>query len=253
MPFAKALRPKVPELRIYERYDWGRLARFHALDDRQYRDPQACPRPSRGGGSNTVLLEDCAALLDAKRSLLGAAQERWLADGWSSERRWNLLAQQTLMTRLSWRDPRAAASPGGMFWTDGWDGYPLARRRLLESVAERRIDNVVVLGGDVHANFVADLKLDFDDARSPLLATEFCGTSITSEGMAQSRIDAALPFNPHIRHARGDERGTMRFTLDPRELRAELRVVDRPLDAASAVHTAARFVVEAGRAGAQRV
>jgi alkaline phosphatase D len=71
--------------------------------------------------------------------------------------------------------------------------------------------------------------------------------------MAQSRIDAALPFNPHIRHARGGERGSMHFTLDPRELRAELRVVDRPLDAASAVHTAARFVVEAGRPGAQRV
>ena len=25
-------------------------------------------------------------------------------------------------------------------------------------------------------------------------------TSITSEGLAQSRVDAALPFNPHIRY-----------------------------------------------------
>jgi alkaline phosphatase D len=253
MPFTKTLRPSGADMRVHERYDWGLLARIHMLDDRQYREPQACPRASRGGGSNTVLLQDCPALLDPRRSLLGAAQERWLADGWSTDRRWNLLAQQTLMTRLSWRDPKGEASPGGMFWTDGWDGYPQARRRLFDSIVTRHIDNVVVLGGDVHANFVADLKLDFDDATSPVIATEFCGTSITSEGMAQSRIDAALPFNPHIRHARGGERGTMRFTLDPRELRAELRVVDRPLDAASAVHTAARFVVEAGRPGAQRV
>jgi alkaline phosphatase D len=250
MPFAPSLRPRGPDLRIFERYDWGRLARIHALDDRQYRDAQACPRPGRGGGSNSVLLRDCPALADPARSLLGATQERWLADGWSTAHGWNLLAQQTLMARLSWRDPQAA--PGGMAWTDGWDGYPHARRRLLASAVERRIDNLVVLGGDVHASFVADLKLDFDDARAPVVATEFCGTSISSEGMAQARIDAALPFNPHLRHARGGERGYVRFTLDARELQAELRVVEQPLDAASALHTAARFAVASGRAGAQQ-
>jgi len=251
MPVPKSARPRGPALRLYDRYDWGRLARIHALDDRQYREPQACPKPGHAGGSNTVLAKDCAALFDARRSLLGVAQERWLAEGWSRERRWNLLAQQTLMARLSWRDTHGEASPGGMLWTDGWDGYPAARKRLLDSIAERRIDNVVVLGGDVHANYVADLKADFDDAKSPIIATEFCGTSIASEGPAQSRLDGALPFNPHLRYARGGERGYGRFALDARELRAELRVVENPLDAASEVRTAARFAVEAGRAGAQ--
>jgi hypothetical protein len=40
-------------LRMYERYDWGRLARFHVLDDRQYRSNHACPKAGRGG-SNSV-------------------------------------------------------------------------------------------------------------------------------------------------------------------------------------------------------
>ena len=247
LPLPKAARPRGPAMRIFERYDWGRLARIHALDARQYRDHQACPRPGRGG-SNTVWASGCAALADPKRTLLGAAQERWLAEGWSRERQWNLLAQQTLMARLSWRDPRAESGP--MVWTDGWDGYPAARRRLLDGIAERRLDNVVVLGGDVHANYVADLKADFDDANSPLLASEFCGTSISSEGAAQSRLDAALPFNPHIRYGRSDERGYGRFMLDARALQAELRTVERPLDPASTVRSTARFVVESGRAGA---
>ena len=50
---------------------WGRLATFHMLDTRQFRDDQAC-----GDGFN-----DCPAAADPARSLPGAAQEAWLADG----------------------------------------------------------------------------------------------------------------------------------------------------------------------------
>jgi alkaline phosphatase D len=253
LPFPAALRPRSPDMRIFERYDWGRLARIHAIDDRQYRDPQACPRSGRGGAS-TVTPKDCPALLDPRRTLLGAQQERWLADGWSARHGWNLLAQQTLMARFSWREPalrEVPDVPGGLYWTDGWDGYPAARARLLESAVARKAGNVVVLGGDVHANYVADLKLDYDDAESPVVATEFCGTSITSEGMAQSRIAAALPFNPHIRYGRAGEHGYTRFTLGAKTLQAQLRVVDDVLDPASAIRTAAGFVVEAGTPGAR--
>ena len=111
--------------------------------------------------------------------------------------------------------------------------------------------NVVVLGGDVHGNCVPDLKIDYDDADSPVVASEICGTSITSEGIARSRIAAALPLNPHIRYGRADERGYMRFTLDAKALQVQLRVLDDALDPASAIRTAARFAVEAGRPGAQ--
>ncbi|MGA0612021.1 alkaline phosphatase D family protein [Caldimonas sp. KR1-144] len=245
-PVAKAMRPVGPDLRVVGRLDWGRLARIHLLDDRQYRDPQACPRPDRAG-SNTVRTADCAALADPKRSLLGPTQERWLAEGWDLERPWNLVAQQTLMARFSWRDP--AVDP--TYWTDGWDGYAPSRERLLRDVAARQVPGVVVLGGDVHTNYVADLKPDFDDEKAPVVASEFCGTSIASHGLAQERIDAALPFNPHIKYGRGDRRGYVRFRLDAKRLDAQLRVVEQPLDAGSAVETAARFVVEAGRPGPQ--
>ncbi|HSW22722.1 MAG TPA: alkaline phosphatase D family protein, partial [Burkholderiaceae bacterium] len=159
MPFPKALRPRGADMRIYRRTDWGSLICIHALDDRQYRDAQACAKSGRGG-SNTVPLHDCPELLDPKRTLLGAAQERWLAESWDPRRRWNLLAQQTLMARFSRSEPAQPA-----YWTDGWDGYAPARKRLLQTVVDRRVPGVVVLGGDVHAHYVADLKVDFDDAR----------------------------------------------------------------------------------------
>ena len=244
MPFPKAARPVGAEMRITGRLDWGRLARIHLLDDRQYRDPQACPKPGRGG-SNTVALADCAALLDPRRSLLGPAQEHWLAEGWDLARPWNLLAQQTLMARCS---RTATVNGAGHYWTDGWDGYAPARARLLGTVAQRRVPGVVVLGGDVHSNYVADLKTDFDDAKAPVVASEYCGTSITSLSKAQHLLDAILPFNPHIHYGRSDQRGYMRFALDASALQMQVRVVDARVPD-SGVSTAARFVTEAARPG----
>ncbi|MCW5636655.1 MAG: alkaline phosphatase D family protein [Rubrivivax sp.] len=275
MPLPPALRPAEAgggAMTIHGRLDWGTLARLQWIDTRQFRDPQLCPRPDRGGGSNTVRLRDCPGLVrETARTLLGAAQERWLAEGWSTAPGvWNLLAQQTLMARFT-REAVAgqAAGPGGgaaangrepghlegRYWTDGWDGYPAARRRLLSVLAERRVPNAVVLGGDVHANYVADLRVDPDDddaRRSPLVATEFCGTSISSRGSPQRVVDAALAFNPHIRYGRSEERGYLRFTLTRERLDAEMRVVADVADPHSAVRGAARFVVEAGNVGAVR-
>ncbi len=245
-PYSQAQRPRGSDMRITGRLDWGRLARIHLLDERQYRDPQACPSLLRSSGSNTVMARDCAALNDPARSLLGRAQEQWLADGWSLDRPWNLLAQQTLMARTT-------SHADGRYWTDGWDGYPATRSRLLGTVAERRVPGVVVLGGDVHAHYVADLMVDFDDPRAPVLASEFCGSSISSRGRDQQLADAARRLNPHLHYGRSDQRGAIVFDIDARQLQARLLAVQQPLDPASPVHEAARFVVDARRPGPQRV
>ncbi len=81
---------------------------------------------------------------------------------------------------------------GHRFWMDGWDGYPNARRRLLESIAAHKPRNPVVVGGDRHAFFVADLKRDFGQAHEPVVASEFVGTSITSQGPSAASMQQAL-------------------------------------------------------------
>ena len=215
MPFPKSARPGDADMRIVGRLDWGRLARIHLLDDRQYRDPQACPqaRPRR--------LEHGRA-----RRLPGARRP----EAHAARRRAGALARRRLGLGAALEPGRAADADGalrlgrpghggGAYWTDGWDGYAPARNRLLGTVAERKqVPGVVVLGGDVHSNYVADLKADFDDPRSPVVASEFCGTSITSLSLAQSRIDAARAFNPHIRYGRADQRGYVSFELDAKQL-----------------------------------
>ena len=245
-PLPASMRPSGPDMRIYTTLAWGRTAAFHVVDDRQYRDPQVCP--SKPGGSTVVDPSVCRAIADPSRTLLGAAQEAWLERQLAaSGAAWNILAQQTLMAQLDRK-----LGPERQFWTDGWDGYPAARRKLLSYLGERKIANPVVIGGDVHMHWVADLKPDFDDARSPVVASEFCGTSITSQGASQKMVDALLPENPHMKFGRSDRRGYVRASVAGGRLQAELVGLETVKKPDARADVLARFVVEDGRPGPQK-
>jgi len=235
-------------MRIYTKLDWGGLASFFVLDDRQYRSPQACPRAGRQGGSNVVDIDRCAEIMAPERTMLGSAQERWLDRALGRSRaRWNVLAQQTRMAQFDQK-----LGPGRSAWTDGWDGYPAARARLLGSLAAQRVANPVVIGGDVHMFYVNDLKPDFDDPAAAVIASEFVGTSITSQGPSQKRVDERLAENPHVRFADSRYRGYVRVEVTPRTLRADLRAVETVSRPDTVCRTLASFVVEDGRPGPKR-
>jgi len=246
MPLPRHMAPGAGGMRIHARADYGALARLHLLDDRQYRSPQACPRPGRGG-SNVVAAAECPELRSPGRTMLGQEQEQWLFDGLAgSGARWNVIAQQTLMARVD-RTP----GEGQSFWTDGWDGYPESRSRLLGFIAGRRIANPLVIGGDLHTSIVADLKADFDDPRAATIATEIVGTSITSQGISPKTLEAWREDNSHVKYADSTRRGYTTLTLAPDRCTVRMRAV-YPWDPGAAVSTSATWTVEAGRPGAQR-
>jgi alkaline phosphatase D len=232
-------------MRIHTSLQVGSLATLYLLDDRQYRSPQACPPPGQAGGT-TVVAARCEALQDPARTLLGRDQERWLDRQFGrSATPWNLLAQQTLMAPLAIPGPEDA--PAARVRTDGWDGYPLSRRRLLDSMVGNRLRNPVVMGGDVHAFYVADLRAG--PAPSDTIGSEFVGTSITSQAAEQRHYDALRAANPHIHHANGTQRGYLRMTLSPTRLQVDLMGLDDVRRADSGISRQAGFVVEAGRPG----
>lgn len=244
MPLPARMRPFGARLQLHTTVDWGRLARFHVLDTRQYRSWQACPRRGRRGGSNTLNAEKCPRLDRPGRSILGRAQERWLQQAIDANPAWTVIAQTTIMARVD-----RLAGPGRSVWTDGWDGYPAARRRLLDALVEKRARNPVVIGGDVHTFHVCNLKADYDDERSPVVASEFVGTSITSQGWPQERVDEYVRENPHILYAEGRHRGYTRVDVTPKLWRADLRGMDTVKTRGAACRTLASFVVEDGRPG----
>ena len=244
-PLPASMRPN-PDMRIYTSLAWGRQANFHIVDDRQYRSPQVCP--SKAGGSTVLDPQKCPSIADPQRTMLGAAQENWLARAVTeSKAGWNVVVQQTLMAQLDRK-----VGEGKQYWTDGWDGYPVARQRLLHSIQSSGVRNPIVIGGDVHMHWVADLKPDFDDPKSPVVASEFCGTSITSQGAAQDQVNALLPENPHMKYARSDRRGYVRASIAGGKFSAELVGIETVTKPDARVDVLARFVVEDGRPGPQR-
>jgi alkaline phosphatase D len=246
MPLRRAQTPHGPWLRLHHRQDWGTLASVHLLDDRQYRTPQPCPRSGRAGSN--MILGDCPGRFDPASTLLGARQEAWLAASLTgSSSAWHLLAQQTVMAQVD-----AGSGRPESYFSDGWDGYPLARRRLLEFIERARVANPVVLGGDAHSFWVNDLKPRFDDPSSPVVASEFVTTSVSSHGPPEDRLRAAREEGPHIHFASAERRGYTRFTLTPKRLTADLRALLDVRDPGSDCETWSSWVVEQGRPGPQR-
>ncbi len=247
MPLPAWARPRGPAAQLYTHATFGQLARFYVLDDRQYRSHQVCARPGRGG-STVVKATECAERLSPDLTLLGAEQERWLNSALDKTGvGWNIIAQQTLMAQRA----REIEGTTG-YWTDGWDGYPKARERLLGQIAQRKISNPLVLGGDVHAGIVADLKVNFDDTKSPVIATEFVGTSISSQGPGAKFSETVMQNNPHLKFHNGTQRGYTAFDVTPTKCTVRMRTVSKVTDPQATIADLAGFVVESGKAGARQ-
>ena len=247
MPLRKQARPTRSGVVLRARHDFGQLARFHVLDGRQHRTPQACPLRGRGGAR--TIDGRCRELRDPERTMLGHTQEQWLARGMATTaERWNFLAQQTLMARAGVMVGRRRR-----FSSDPWDGYPAALDRLIDAISSNRLGSCVVLSGDAHAAFVCDLKRDFGDRLSAPIATEFCATSITTRGRPQDEIDAILRDNAHIHFGDSARRGYSVFDVTPESSTVRLRAVEDPTDRHTGVATVATFNVEADRPGAHRI
>lgn len=239
MPVRARHRPNPGSMPLYRRIEVGDLATISLLDNRQYRSPPACPDKGE-------MLVDCAERLSPVRTLLGERQQRWLEDGLANGgARWNVIAQQTLVAPFATRDEEGRTR----WWADGWDGYPGARTRLLDFIASRRVPDVVTLGGDMHAFYATDLKADFADERSPVVASEFVGTSISAAGDDHDARARDLPLNPHVRFFDARWRGYLRCEVDHARWRADLRAVDDVTDPRSSTRTLQTLHVESGRAG----
>lgn len=248
MPLSPRLsRPNGPSMRIYDRFDFGTLARVSMLDGRQYRSRGACYAPPRKGRGHLETPATCPELMDETRSMIGAAQEAWLYDGLSqSPARWNILGQDVMMARLR-------TNEGGLrnaYWTDSWDGYPSNRTRLLRHINDTKITNPVVLSGDIHSYWANDLKLDFDTPGSPVVATEFVGTSITAPPPPEDMMRRYVRDNPHVRFFEPRMRGYMSVDLTRERMQTRFRTVSDVADPKASVSTLKSYVVENGRAGA---
>jgi alkaline phosphatase D len=228
--------PRGPDMKLYRTISFGRLATFQVLDTRQYRSDQP-------NGDKVSDLNDEA--LNPKNSLLGAKQAGWLKRALiRSTAEWNVLAQQVMMGMVD-----VDTTDRKRYSMDQWCSAAYERMKLVEFMAERAISNPVVLTGDIHSNWVNELRVDDRRTETPVVATEFVGTSISSGGNGSKeykQLNQLLAQNPCVKfHNR--QRGYVSCTVTPQSWRSDYRIVEEVTSPGGGIATLASFVIESGR------
>jgi alkaline phosphatase D len=237
--------PEGPVMRVYDRFTFGDLIEISMIDGRQYRSREACYGPPYKGGGHVETNETCPERLSAARTMMGFAQEAWLYEGFAkSKAQWNVIGQDVLMAQYHEKQNGLDG-----FWTDDWDGYPANRTRLLKRIVETRVSNPVVVGGDIHSFFANDLRIDFDDSASPIVATEFVGTSISSYALPYEALAQTLNESPHVHFFENRKRGYVSVDLDRSRMNVRMRVVSDAHDPSATISTLKTFAVENGKPG----
>jgi alkaline phosphatase D len=241
MPVRASVLPRGADIVAYRAFRFGSLAAVAVLDTRQYRSRPACAEP----------FDNCKEAQAPERTMLGAAQERWLADTLgASPGTWQVLAQQVLFAQIDWRSFPAHDGEGLELRMDSWDGAGAGRARVLKILRETRSLNPVVLTGDLHRGMAMEISAD-EDPSGPCAAVEFLATSISSGGDGRRNVrtaDAIRRDNPHLKFLNA-ERGYTRHVATPKRWQADYRVVPKITVPGAVVVTRKSFVVEAGRPG----
>ena len=241
LPMPKTSMPRGPDAQLYRNLSFGPMANFIMLDERQYRSDQPC-----GDG----IKAPCAEFL-TERSMLGQQQERWLDQQLRGSRsQWNILGNPVRMAAVD--QGRGDTESYSM---DVWAAYDTARRRIIANLQNSGARNPVVITGDIHSNWVCDLKTDYRKEKSPVVATELIGTSISSGGDGSDsspNAEAQAAKNPHVKFF-NNQRGYVRCTLTSKSLTADYRVVEKVSVPESPVSTRASFIIENGKPESHRL
>jgi len=194
--------------KIWRELKYGHLVDLIMLDTRLWGRSTVCPVPGTNGCDSRTT--GPAVPFDPERTILGNDQAAWLEERLTaSQASWRFIGQQVMMGQLL-LSADLLANPD-----DQWQGYQASRERFLGHLQSKKIDNVVVLTGDIHSSWGMEIVSNpADPAYVPAtgegsLAVEFVVPAVTSPGLpvGPDLIEATRPFNPHIKYFDTSRRG----------------------------------------------
>ena len=212
------------------------------------------------------LSDPAAALVDPDRRIMSEDQERWLAERLrSTVGAWRVVANQVVLSPLSLEVPEPFADladrlgpvvAGRVMNPDQWDGYPAARQRLLEVVADGSVGPVLVLTGDIHSSWAFEVPAGGDPG-APSVAVELVAPSVTSETFASivgpdselvARGVAGLVEDqlPHVRWSELRHHGYVVLSLTPEGMQGDWWHVDAVDEASTGEVLAASWTSSPG-------
>lgn len=247
MPVRDFLTPEAGRAHVAQSIVVGDLARIELPDTRQFRDNQnVCPASASDDVGFGLYRIPCADMAPSARTMLGAAQEASLKTALLERpRTWNVLASS-----VPFAPYLIAAGGAGRVYTSTWGAYPAAYARVAGGLRQGKVQNLVVLSGDIHSSWVWDVRERSDDA-STTFGTEIVTTSICSNCPPPfaDPLTASVSHNPHLRYHDVTRRGYVLHTVTPKGWTAQTRFVANVLDAKSPVSNGPTIRIAEGRAG----
>lgn len=125
---------------------------------------------------------------------------------------------------------------------DGWDGFAADRDAVVDMVVDKKLQNAVSLGGNIHAFYGGEVA----GARESAVMSELVCTSITSGGGGETRYQLTneqFSENQHARYFDNRHRGYLLCNVTKQELHSQCRTVQDIHDPASRVDTLATLTV----------
>ena len=193
--------------RIWRKFSYGSLVDLIMLDTRLFdRDLQL-----------TTPITPQEMPMDPSRKLIGPVQRAFLTDSLAqSTATWKLVGSQVVFHQWSLTPGlKAAGGPRGLNG-DSWDAYGFERQQIIDSIRTNNVDNMVILTGDVHSCWIADITDDPNNVAAYTLdvasteprtytgsvATEYVITSVTSPGLPDlmGLQNGFAANNPHIKN-----------------------------------------------------
>ncbi|MBL1076682.1 alkaline phosphatase D family protein [Nocardia sp. 2] len=244
--------------RLYRRLRFGTLAELSMLDLRSYRSEEA----EAGAGWREIDSPD--------RTITGKDQMDWVQAGLvSAPVTWKLIGNPVMIAPLVFPplDPAASAAfttalglprSGIPANPDQWDGYTADRTRLLRTITDNKVSDVVFLTGDIHSSWGADVPLDAAAyPNGPTAGVEFVVPSITSMSIGDTiggaPRTAAVPIegtvkgiNRHLHYTELDSHGYGVLHVDADQAQMDWYYVADVADPNTAVRHGASYGVRRG-------
>ena len=249
--------------RLFRRLRFGTLAELSMLDLRTYRSQQADqvqpPVPSTD-----------AAVSDPDRTITGNRQMAWLKESLARDTaQWKLVGNPVMIAPVVFppavheltgpiNDVTGLLPEDGLpYNVDQWDGYTADRHELFGFLADHGITDTVFLTGDIHSGWACDLPLDAGTyPASPSVATEFVGTSVTSNNLkdvtgtpprtTSLAVEAAIQAaNRHVKYLDFDDHGYSVLDVTSRRTQMDYYVIGDRADRGAAASWTASWATDA--------
>ncbi len=127
---------------------------------------------------------------------------------------------------------------------DSWDGFPVEKKKIIDYIAQNKVQDIIITSGDTHASWAIEAAIDVKKSYKPF-AVEFGTTSVSSGNGNERKPDDTVKLAEQALMNDRDH-GYLLLTLYPTKTKAEWFYVESLRTPETKEYLAKKYEVEKG-------